>query len=185
MEQTDNFSVEILTREMAEELKNKTDEEIASYLATIHPKKVDKDELSKRKFIYEIYYSGNLNIKRHPIIYINSRYVYFKVPGNDKLQMTSLNNIKDNVLDIDFKNILSGYMHKYVWSINTMDEEIDEPGLHVKTIKAINEMLAKKVIDDQIENYENQLHDAQLKRDLYVLECNNLQNIISTLKNKK
>lgn len=93
----------------------------------------DKKNLSKIKYIYRIYESSDrvLHCEQYPVIYINSKVVYFKdARKKEYLNYTCVDNVWDN-----FANLLTEdrshlrnplYIDRYFWNCETNVEEIYE-----------------------------------------------------------
>ena len=57
---------------------------------------MDYKNLYKRKYIYRIYESnGKIHCEKHPIIYLNYDWVYFKVGRNSRLNCVSQSHVND------------------------------------------------------------------------------------------
>lgn len=63
---------------------------------------IDKNNLSKYKKIYMFHKSEKdpkIICEVFPIVYINKRYVYFRVPGNDLLEYVELSRVHETISD--------------------------------------------------------------------------------------
>lgn len=63
---------------------------------------IDKNNLSKHKKIYMFHKSEKdpkIICEVFPIVYINKRYVYFRVPGNDLLEYVELSRVYETISD--------------------------------------------------------------------------------------
>lgn len=63
---------------------------------------IDKNNLSKYKKIYMFHKSEKdpkIICEVFPIVYINKRYVYFRVPGNDLLEYVDLSRVHETISD--------------------------------------------------------------------------------------
>ena len=63
---------------------------------------IDKNNLSKYKKIYMFHKSEKdpkIICEVFPIVYINKRYVYFRVPGNDLLEYVELSRVYETISD--------------------------------------------------------------------------------------
>lgn len=60
---------------------------------------LDKNNLSKIKYLYRIYESSDniMHLEKHPIIYINSHVVYYKVGNNEALNKRKLTCINEKI----------------------------------------------------------------------------------------
>jgi len=57
---------------------------------------MDKENLSKIKYVYKIYGAGNVvHCEKYPIAYINSNYIYYKVARQSTLMMLDVKLVKD------------------------------------------------------------------------------------------
>lgn len=64
---------------------------------------MEAKELSKQKYIYELYEDcvGNLHCEKHRVIYANSKYVYFKKARKDELDWVLVRYVGDTLRDLD------------------------------------------------------------------------------------
>ncbi len=87
---------------------------------------LDKETLSKQKYIYYVYESDKtIHIEKFPIIYMNSHYVYFKHSRKHELEKVYVNNVKDTLADIfkkDYRFIYSS--DRYFWNPAENPEEV-------------------------------------------------------------
>lgn len=79
---------------------------------------IDKENLCKHKWIHYIYTNsnGDNHIEKYPVIYINSKYVYFKRGRDEKLGMTYTSFVKVNLADVfksDYKFLSEN--NRYFW----------------------------------------------------------------------
>lgn len=84
---------------------------------------MDKQNLSKYKYIYRIYEdrTGEVHCTKHPVIYINSEVVYFKdARKQEYLANTSVDRVSDDFASFA-KDVLSRPFHwnvdSYFWNI--------------------------------------------------------------------
>lgn len=88
---------------------------------------LNKETLSKQKYIYYVHKSDGYetHIERFPIVYINSKYVYFKRAGQDQLGCRFISEVKDSLTDIfniDYQFI---YEHnRYFWNPEENPNEV-------------------------------------------------------------
>lgn len=93
---------------------------------------LDKEKLSKQKYIYSIYSSrdGTLHVEKHPVIYINSIYVYYKMNGRDDLERCRTNDVRDDVYSISNVNFTASYgwyARRYFWNVeDNLPETLQE-----------------------------------------------------------
>jgi hypothetical protein len=74
---------------------------------------VDKETLSKHKYIYTID-SGAKSIQRFPVIYVNKHYVYYKVPANQGLNCIRTEIVHDSPSEA---RLVEGRF-QYIWEID-------------------------------------------------------------------
>ena len=124
---------------------------------------LDKTTLSKQKYIYCVYADKKdmVHTEHFPVIYINSHYVYFKVPGDDALVLRSIFNIKDSLCSLNEYEIDNlRYTKQYFWA---MDEDIP------KTLKDITEKYNQNIIEQKKKkakqdlDYAKRLYDKTLE----------------------
>ena len=92
---------------------------------------VDLKNLSKIKHIYRIYESEDkvLHCEKYPVIYINSKVVYFKsTRKQEMLNCIYINKVLDSFTEFCqnnyYHNIYSSCFDKYFWDMETNIEEI-------------------------------------------------------------
>ena len=92
---------------------------------------VDLKNLSKIKHIYRIYESEDevLHCEKYPVIYINSKVVYFKdARKQEMLNYTNINNVLDSFTDFYqnnyYRDCYSPCFNKYFWNMETNIQEI-------------------------------------------------------------
>lgn len=63
---------------------------------------MDAKNLSKCKYIYRVYMSkiGVVHLEKYRIVYSNAAYVYFKIPGDDRLCEIGVNKIHEDIMEI-------------------------------------------------------------------------------------
>lgn len=127
---------------------------------------LDKETLSKQKYIYCVYAGrdDNLNVERFPVIYINNHYVYFKKPGNEQLNSLTLPAISDSLDSLDLHDINSlRFCHKYFWNIdkdipetfNKLREKYKRANFEKEKYEAKQKLeLAKKIYEATLEQYK-------------------------------
>ena len=61
---------------------------------------IDKKELSKKKYIYRLYKArdGVPHVEKYPVIYINEKYVYFKVASKSELGRIDITDVYTSVV---------------------------------------------------------------------------------------
>lgn len=74
---------------------------------------MDKETLSKRKYIYTID-AGAKSIQRFPVVYANKHYIYYKVPGNQGLNCIRTEIVHDSPSEA---RVLQNRF-QYVWEID-------------------------------------------------------------------
>lgn len=121
----------------------------------------DMENLSKKKYIYEIYRAtdGTFHCNKYPIVYINSKVVYFKEGRcHDLLGMTPIGFVKKSIDDFDDLNIY----RDYVWDVGT---DIAEAMKHLNTTIKTNNikrrtnllMERSKRITEELKKIEEEL----------------------------
>ena len=87
---------------------------------------IDLKELSKIKHIYRIYESEDevLHCEKYPVIYINSKVVYFKdTRKQGMLNYTNIDNVLDN-LTVFYQDKYYPRFDRYFWNMETNIQEI-------------------------------------------------------------
>lgn len=94
---------------------------------------IDLKNLSKIKHIYRIYESEDevLHCEKYPVIYINSKVVYFKdARKQETLNHINISNVLDSITDFYQNNYYLNYYRpcfdKYFWNMETNIQEIYE-----------------------------------------------------------
>lgn len=131
---------------------------------------VDKDKISKLKHIYQVRQDAenNIHIEKFPIIYINSKFIYYKANGDDMLSILPVKDIREKFPD-DYD--VRRYNAIYFWfsaykSQREIDEEINDLKYQIKEsektkkIKELNNSIRKKIeelqkMQKELERYEN------------------------------
>lgn len=121
---------------------------------------LDKATLSKQKYIYCVYagkddsiLDGKLHIERFPVIYINSKYVYFKFPGDEALTLEAISSVKDSLDSLtDYDIDCLRWNRKYFW---VMDKNAPE------TLKEIKEKRNQKMLKEKKEKARQDLDNAK------------------------
>lgn len=133
---------------------------------------LDKNALSKQKYIYYVYDADagkTMHIERFPVVYINSKYVYYKHSRKHELEKVYLGDVKDtlaNVFEKDYKFVYS--RDRYFWNTAENPEEV------VATLKKVaderriekNKSWAEKELERARRAYE----DAQKRYDIWANE---------------
>lgn len=126
---------------------------------------MDKQNLSKYKYIYHIYEDKDkeLHCSKYPIIYINSKVVYFK----DARKQEYLRDIRIEKVSDDFvsyaKTVLSRSfswrVDDYFWSV---EDDIKERFQEFKRQRALKNMIGKeKQITDRYERAKKEFEAAK------------------------
>lgn len=86
---------------------------------------MDVKNLSKCKYIYRICISetGEYHYEKYTIVYSNAAYVYFKVPGCDRLWEVDIHSIHDSLQDITERCRFSPFMTIYLWNDEGISKE--------------------------------------------------------------
>ena len=94
---------------------------------------IDLKKLSKIKHIYRIYESEDevLHCEKYPVIYINSKVVYFKdARKQEMLNYINISNVLDSITDFYQNNYYLNHCRpcfdKYFWNMETNIQEIYE-----------------------------------------------------------
>jgi hydroxymethylpyrimidine pyrophosphatase-like HAD family hydrolase len=90
---------------------------------------INKQELSKFKYLYRIYSSGDkvMHCEKYPIIYSNGEIVYFKTGRKRELSYIYFKNIKDEYTCIESRDLnYFGYysdFDKYYFKVENFDSK--------------------------------------------------------------
>lgn len=88
---------------------------------------IDLKKISKIKHIYRIYESEDevLHCEKYPVIYINSKVVYFKdARKQEMLNYTNINNVLDSLTVFYQDNYYRPRFDRYFWNMETNIQEI-------------------------------------------------------------
>ena len=108
---------------------------------------MDKQNLSKYKYIYRIYEdrTGELHCTKHPVVYINSKVVYFKdARKQEYLANTSVDRVSDDFASFA-KDVLPRPFHwnvdSYFWSV---EDDIVELFQEFKKQRVLAQIIQKE-----------------------------------------
>lgn len=135
----------------------------------------DKATLSKHKYIYKVYQDRNdcIHCERFPVVYINSKYVYFECASKQPLEFISTEMVLDSVERLMEKNtslgkdLTSGITYHFFWEVSESPEE---------TMKALREAQNASKRAREIENAERGLKYAQMQLNLAQERLDKLKN---------
>lgn len=123
---------------------------------------MDKTTLSKRKYIYRVYFdaANMVHVVRHCIAYINSKYLYY-IPGDkQKLECVEIDSRIVNSLEeyMDWnaangRDPFSGVSYMYYWSVSNVDPEA--------TKKSLIEKHKKRTQDRKLGAYQTAVRIAE------------------------
>lgn len=126
---------------------------------------LDKETLSKQKYIYYVYEADNtLHIEKLPVVYLNSKYVYYKHSRKHELEKAYLSDVKDTLEDVfekDYKFIYS--RDRYFWNpaenpekvVAMLKKRADEKRIEKNKSWAEKELeRARKAYEDAQKKYE-------------------------------
>ena len=108
------------------------------------------EQLSKKKYIHHLYVSGDLTLhhEKYPVVYSNSKYVYWKKPGDPELRKTYTSNIGKKTYDECLRSVrIVGqriWFNEYLWDIS--DEDLQKIKDNLKN-SCQAEKVAQKLID--------------------------------------
>lgn len=119
---------------------------------------VDLKNLSKIKYIYRIYLNNDdeLHCERYPVVYINSKAVYFKESRKqDYLNYISFSDVFDNFAKF-CENRSNLLINNYFWSVeDNIDEIFEELKKRVEAAEcAKNEQMIKSQFMKAKDEYE-------------------------------
>lgn len=135
---------------------------------------LDKKNLSKIKYIYRIYESSDriLHCEKHPVIYINSKVVYFKdVRKQEYLNYVRVDKVLDNFVSACTLNrfgCYNAYIDKYFWNIETNVQEIYED---------LKKQRAELKSKNEEQNKRNRLERAKREYEEALAEVKLLENL--------
>ena len=123
---------------------------------------MDKTTLSKHKHIYKVYLdSGDrIHFEKFPVVYINSKYVYFEQGSKQPLSCTSTDMVLDSVQWLMEKNaglgknLLTNVANRYYWEVSEDPEE---------TMKSLRDIQSANKLKKDLEYAERGLSYAQMQ----------------------
>ena len=123
---------------------------------------MDKTTLSKHKYIYRVYVSNDetIHCEKFPVVYINSKYVYFERGSKQPLEYTSTDMVLDSVgwlMEKNAslgKNLLTNVAQRYYWEVSENPEE---------TMKSLRSIQNENKLKKDIEYAERGLSYAQMQ----------------------
>ena len=126
---------------------------------------MDKQNLSKYKHIYRVYEDRDkeLHYTKYPIIYINSKVVYFKdARKQEYLSYTTLNNVSDDFTSYAEKILSTSFnwrVDNYFWSV---EDDIRELFQEFRKKRSLAQMINKeKMITDRYERAQKEFEAAK------------------------
>lgn len=95
---------------------------------------MEAKDLSKQKYIYELYEDivGNLHCEKHRVIYVNSKYVYFKQARKDDLDWVMVKYVGDTLQDLNPHNCCTQHCWNFdekvftQWKANRRHYKLDK-----------------------------------------------------------
>lgn len=139
---------------------------------------MDKSTLSKRKYIYRVYFDAAkmVHVVRYRIAYINSKYLYY-IPGDkQKLECVEIDNRITESLEkyMDWnaangRDPFSGVSYMYYWSVSDVDPEATKKSLiekHKKRnqdIKLSGYKTAVRIAEGELAKAQARLEEFKLK----------------------
>lgn len=122
---------------------------------------LDKETLSKQKYIYTAYVSsdGILHVEKFPVIYINKTLVYYKRPGIDTLGCKSIKDVYDSFESLPYEKINTLYYYSYqtvlFWSAKDTPKTIEELKSRKEKEEAEQKLKeAKRIYEATLEQYK-------------------------------
>ena len=143
---------------------------------------IDKRNLSKRKYIYKFYKGKDAGIyyERCPVIYINSKLVYYKQAGSDPyLKYEILSSVYDYAGSLLFENMHiienynQHYFYKLCWEVpDEIKETIKEISAEQKKefAKAKRE-IEKKILYKRMKDREESYRKSKECYEFFLKEC--------------
>lgn len=133
----------------------------------------DMKNLSKLKYIYRVYESSDkvLHIEKYPIIYINSRVVYFKdIRKQEDIHKKDLNQVKDSFVDF-YTSSFGNYpcFDRYFWNVETNVYDI------------YNELKEKQIKfreEEKLNNIRKRMENAKRSYEIYLKEYEEFKKIL-------
>jgi len=106
---------------------------------------IKEQELSKHKYLYRIYASDDkiIHCEKHPVIYLNSKVVYFKdIRQAERLKSITFNRIEDEYSGIR-KSDINTYVsyERYFWKAgNFNSKEATEEAFSIKKASELEQV---------------------------------------------
>lgn len=135
-----------------------------------------KKNLSKCKYIYRIYREHeNFHIEKYPIVYINSKVVYFKTGRKNDIERMNFNSLWKNINEsfdaaIEYINNLTDSQYRYTTSVYFVEAD----KLKEFDLSLIKKRLNKESKESKIKTQEQEVE--RCKR-IYELQLRKLKDI--------
>lgn len=119
---------------------------------------MNKNNLSKLKYVYHVYESSDnvIHCEKHPVIYSNEMYLYYKAARKDQLIMTNVKNIYEKFIKEDLDESCSSRFNRVYF-------EVDQ------------ELLKKMQVSVLIRGEEYKLKDLKKRRISLLQQAKDLQ----------
>ena len=135
---------------------------------------INKKELSKKKYIYRLYEAkdGVPHVEKYPVIYINERYVYFKVASKSELGRVDISYTYTSVVAYgkkDFYNRRIETKECFFWEDNILGQRL------ISNIESERDEALKSILKIDITNAKNRVIRRKTEYDQAVKELEQLE----------
>jgi hypothetical protein len=111
------------------------------------------NDLSKRKYIYRIYSSEDcvIHCEKHPVIYINSKVVYYKDHRKQEyLNYRLVSSVYDEFIEVTLN--VCGNFERYFWKVENFDSKAETEKAYSRRVQSDIE-LAKESMERAEKEY--------------------------------
>lgn len=135
---------------------------------------IDKSTLSKKKYIYRLYEDrdGVPHVEKYPVIYINEKYVYFKVASKSELGRINISDTYTSVVAYgkrDFYGRHAVTKECFFWEDNILGQRL------ISNIEAERDEALKAILEIDIQTARNRVTRRKNEYDEAVKELERLE----------
>ena len=135
---------------------------------------INKKELSKKKYIYRLYEAkdGVPHVEKYPVIYINERYVYFKVATKSELGRVDISDTYTSVVAYGKKDARGWHTETkqcFFWEDNIIGQQL------ISNIESERNEALKAILKIDIQNAELRVIRRKAEYDKAVQELDQIK----------
>ena len=135
---------------------------------------IDKKELSKKKYIYRLYEDkdGVPHVEKYPVIYINEKYVYFKVASKSELMRVDISDTYTSVVAYGRLDACRRHIETkqcFFWEDNIIGQRL------ISNIESERNEALKKILEIDITNAKTRVIRRKAEYDRAVKDLEQLE----------